>query len=210
MTRRDFIEAGSAILGVPLVLGAVFAALPDGDGAVRLFRQAVDRYMKIREAVERRLPPFEVFDDPQRLQMAVDARSDGIRHARAAARQGDVFTAEVTPLFRARIHRVFSGHAGAVADLLDEMLEEDGQFAPPVVNGPFAWSAAVGTPPAVLAVLPPLPDALQYRFVGADLVLLDVDANLVVDILPGALPVRPRGVRRSTREIERRGLASRS
>ncbi len=210
MTRRDFIEVMSAILGVPLVLGAVFAALPDSDGAVRLFHQAVERYMKIREAVERELMPFEVFDDPQRIEMAADARGDGIRRARAAARQGDVFTAEVTTLFRARIHRVFAGNAGAVAALLEEMEEEDEPLSPPLVNGPFAWAAAVGTPPAVLAVLPPLPEALQYRFVGFDLVLLDVDANLVVDVLPGALPGSGRGVHRSTRSANRRALSRHS
>ena len=31
---------------------------------------------------------------------------------------------------------------------------------------------------------------LQYRFVGLDLLLLDVDANLIVDILPAAVSAR--------------------
>jgi hypothetical protein len=45
------------------------------------------------------------------------------------------------------------------------------------------------TPAVILEALPPLPEELQYRFVGPTLVLLDVHADLVVDILPNALPV---------------------
>jgi hypothetical protein len=41
--------------------------------------------------------------------------------------------------------------------------------------------------PAVLQALPPLPPELQYRMVGCDLVLIDVHADLIVDILPYAL-----------------------
>jgi hypothetical protein len=43
-------------------------------------------------------------------------------------------------------------------------------------------------PGCLLEVLPALPQGLQYRLVGRDLILLDLDANLVVDILPEALP----------------------
>jgi hypothetical protein len=41
-------------------------------------------------------------------------------------------------------------------------------------------------PPAVLAVLPPLPEDIEYRFVGHDLILHDVRTNLVVDVLDDA------------------------
>jgi hypothetical protein len=39
----------------------------------------------------------------------------------------------------------------------------------------------------VLNVLPALPPELQYRFLFRDLALIDVHANLIVDILPEAL-----------------------
>ena len=44
--------------------------------------------------------------------------------------------------------------------------------------------------PGFLWTLPALPEELQYRFVGRDLILLDVHANLVVDILRDAIPIR--------------------
>jgi hypothetical protein len=37
--------------------------------------------------------------------------------------------------------------------------------------------------PALLQALPPLPPELQYRIVDDDLVLIDLRASLVVDIL---------------------------
>jgi hypothetical protein len=43
-------------------------------------------------------------------------------------------------------------------------------------------------PPTMFMALPELPDELQYRFVGRDLVLIDLHANLVVDVLREALP----------------------
>jgi hypothetical protein len=39
----------------------------------------------------------------------------------------------------------------------------------------------------LLDVLPRLPEELEYRFVGRDLILRDVKANLIVDFIPGIL-----------------------
>ena len=38
-------------------------------------------------------------------------------------------------------------------------------------------------PPSLLQSLPPLPEGLEYRFYGRHLILRDVKANIVVDIL---------------------------
>jgi hypothetical protein len=58
------------------------------------------------------------------------------------------------------------------------------------VNGTLDWFSTGATPHVLLEALPELPDELQYRFVGLDLILLDVDANLIVDILPAAVSAR--------------------
>ena len=73
-------------------------------------------------------------------------------------------------------------------------MNEDGERCrPAVVNGRFSWRTAAATPPYVLAVLPTLPGELQYRFVGPDLVLVDIAANFIIDVLPDALDVAPHG-----------------
>jgi hypothetical protein len=42
-------------------------------------------------------------------------------------------------------------------------------------------------PPLLLAELPPLPEEVEYRFVGSDLILRDVQASLIVDFAPRCL-----------------------
>jgi hypothetical protein len=193
MTRRAFLAVASAVAAAPLVVAAsAHGQSRQTDPGLRAFQRSIDKYMHIRAAVERGLPRLETSSDPQHILAAAAARADALGRARADARQGDMFNAEVAALFRAHIHQTFAGRAEAVADLLREM-QEDGPPAPPVVNGAFSWQSAVGTPPSIVAILPPLPDGVQYRFVGAALVLVDVDANLVLDILPDALPVRRAG-----------------
>ena len=44
------------------------------------------------------------------------------------------------------------------------------------------------TPPTLLLNLPKLPEELDYRVVGNNLVLRDVEANLIVDFIPQAIP----------------------
>jgi len=78
-----------------------------------------------------------------------------------------------------------------VADLMEALeadIAPDSEPPPIEINGPFPWAFGVPMPPALLDRLPALPVEVQYRLIVRDLVLVDVDANLVVDILPDALP----------------------
>jgi hypothetical protein len=43
-------------------------------------------------------------------------------------------------------------------------------------------------PPTLLINLPQLPREVAYRIVGHDLVLLDTEARIVVDFIPGVIP----------------------
>lgn len=74
--------------------------------------------------------------------------------------------------------------------LVDEMLDDiiDGA-TPPVVGEAFSWRLGNMMPPTVLHALPELPSALQYRFVAADLVVINIQTNIVVGILCDALPL---------------------
>jgi hypothetical protein len=56
------------------------------------------------------------------------------------------------------------------------------------VNAPYSEGAPLSTvPPNVLAALPQLPEALEYRVVGKHLILRDVKANIIVDFIPNAV-----------------------
>ena len=53
-----------------------------------------------------------------------------------------------------------------------------------VVNGSFPEGGSRSTMPAnVLKILPPLPNGLEYRIVDTHLVLIDLDADIVVDYI---------------------------
>jgi hypothetical protein len=61
------------------------------------------------------------------------------------------------------------------------------------VNQPYPTTIPLVSAPAkLLAELPMLPEALEYRLVDRYFLLRDRDANLIVDVLPGVLPSRTR------------------
>ena len=55
------------------------------------------------------------------------------------------------------------------------------------VNDTAPWILGVTMFPCLVDALPALPPVLQYRIVSRDLVLIDVHASLVVDILTNVL-----------------------
>jgi hypothetical protein len=54
-------------------------------------------------------------------------------------------------------------------------------------NGFLPWEAGPPRWRELFWALPSLPEELEYRLVGGDLVLLDVEARLIVDILVDAI-----------------------
>jgi hypothetical protein len=55
------------------------------------------------------------------------------------------------------------------------------------VNAEYPVDAPLSTmPPTLLQRLPLLPEELEYRFVGPDLILRDKNANIIVDYMRDA------------------------
>jgi hypothetical protein len=160
------------------------------DESLRRFEKNVAAYMTLRADVSRGLPPLKVTADSEEILRATEALADAIRAARPAARAGDVFTNDARPVFLQIIRRTLRENRIPPAALLAELTYDVEPGSPrPAVNGPFPWGRGAIMPGCLIAALPPLPAALQYRFVDRDLVLLDLDADLVVDILTDALPI---------------------
>ena len=77
----------------------------------------------------------------------------------------------------------------AVADVPGGLGEESRPCVPlPEVNSRLTWATSVPIGEALRDMLPQLPIELEYRLAGRALVLVDVSANLVVDVLVDALP----------------------
>jgi hypothetical protein len=194
MTRPTFVGLLPVAVITIMIFGPTASLrLSAEHDAERRFLQSVGKYITLRQQVERLFPPIDISADIDTVHRATDARLAAIRHARAAAQAGDIFHARVADLFRARIRQSFTARGHDASELIDEMNDGHSRWLPAVVNGRFCWEAAAATPAHVIAVLPDLPAELQYRFVGPDLVLVDISASIIVDILPDVLDLSPQG-----------------
>jgi hypothetical protein len=175
-------------IGLLSCAGGVWAQEPD-DNPMRQFESRVAAYVALHRSVERSVPTPRVFTDSAEAEKMFRAMTQAMQAMRASVNEGDVFIAEAAPEFRRRIGDALLAANADLQDLLAEMRDTTLPGArPPVVNETFSWALGNLMPPQVLMALPPLPDELEYRFVGRDLVLIDVHANLVVDVLREALP----------------------
>lgn len=154
---------------------------------LRDFQARVEAYVALHRLLEAGTPPLAVTRDPLEIQLASAALADAIVAARPQARQGDIFTPEVTRILRGRIRTALGP---ASERLLRELYE--GRSARDVRAKVHArdpgGQVPYGVPPALLSALPELPCELRYRIVGRDLALWDEHAALVVDYIPNAFP----------------------
>lgn len=114
-----------------------------------------------------------------------------IEQNRADAKQGDIFDPQISDYFRKQISTALNGPGGkrVMASL---RRAEPVKQANVAINKPYPSGVPLQSmPPTLLMVLPQLPKELEYRIVGRNLVLLDTEPNLVVDILPNAIPAIP-------------------
>jgi hypothetical protein len=182
------------LAALALVVTAATALLPvriEPEAIVvpQSFADAVGAYGQLRLQIEQALPPFQRFSDPRAIEASISARRAAVRAARPGARAGDVFNADTRVAFRALIQNMLSERGYTTDDLIENEPDEGPAEEPSlVVYGPFHWAFGNLMAPSLLDALPQLPAPLQYRLAGRDLVLVDVDANLVIDILRDALP----------------------
>jgi hypothetical protein len=152
------------------------------------FQSRVGHYVDLHRQIEAAGPPIPLAGNWTEVTAAIDGLAARIRTARAGARQGDVFSPEIEAWFRHTLATCLEGTSTNA--YLATLEEEDAKdfVLKPHVNG--RWPEGAPLPsmsPHLLAVLPPLPDELQYRFMNHDLVLWDVHANIIVDFIREAL-----------------------
>jgi hypothetical protein len=157
---------------------------PADDAALAEFSAAVDAYVALHRQLEGPIPTIASSDDPDEIRRAIEALGAKIRGRRSTARRGDIFTPAVARVIHARIH---AGCGGDVDAVHSSAHDEAPPLSRPVVNGHWPGSAMTFMPPSVLCQLPTLPEELEYRFVNRDLVLWDAHADVIVDVMRGAL-----------------------
>ena len=152
------------------------------------FEKRVDGYMKLRKTLVDSVGEL----DPTKSQAEITTRAtklaNSIRTARAQAKQGDLFKPAESALVATLIKQEYSRRADSVRDTREEQQDELPDFVP-TVNQVYPTTYPLATFPAtLLPLLPPLPEQLEYRIVQHYLVLRDIEANVILDVMPNAVP----------------------
>lgn len=171
--------------------GLVWAQAPAFDPntpVAKDFNKRVGDYLKIHKTARGQVHRLKPTNSPSEITHYEHELARRIRRDRAAAKQGDIFTPDIAAQFRQWIGLTMHGPEAA------RIQQTLAHAAPVTIRGlrvNMVYPSAVPlqtTPPSLLLNLPPLPPELDYRVVGHNLVLRDVEANVIVDFIPDAIP----------------------
>jgi len=184
-----------AAMVIALAATQAFAQTPDpGTEAVQAFERATRVYVQMHRRLESQIGPIQLNTTVPELNRIIQELAAAIRAERPDAKQGDFFTPALATELRARIYNALRKNGFTACDVRDHERRDNERWdtidlsrVVLRVNGTFPWVLATAMLPCVIAALPPLSPELQYRIVGDTLVLIDVHASLIVDLLPRAL-----------------------
>lgn len=154
---------------------------------IKEFNDEIAKYLELRRKLRDEINSLSLSSASVDIVNTSDALARAIQRARPRAQAGRFFTPVTSTIVKRRIvDTVRAAHLEPVLAGIDD----DGPIARAViVHLRFPASAQMATmPPSLLMVLPRLPKELEYRIVGTALVLRDVDAALVLDYIPAAIP----------------------
>jgi hypothetical protein len=151
------------------------------------FEERIGEYAALHRRLEGPLPPLKSLA-PRSILLNRRFLSSAIRAARPDAHQGNIFTPQVERMFRGLVAEALEGKnvEALLRDLFDEHPAMH-EFHPGVYDRYPDW-ASHEMPMFLLHRLPALPEDVEYRLIGHDLVLWDAHADSMLDVLPDAIP----------------------
>jgi len=176
-----------AVLAAGAAAGAQPPAVNVDAQILAALSKRIHDYSDLHEKLERTLPPLSKDGPPAGVDAHQRALSTLLQKARPRAEHGDVFGPTARALIRRLLARALSGPDGA--KLRGVIMEDNPGPLRVRVNGRLPDDAPRSTiPTQVLQMLPKLPEAVEYRFLGRRLLLVDTHALIVVDFVDDALP----------------------
>jgi hypothetical protein len=146
------------------------------------FDKRLKDYMSLQKQLSGSLKRLPDRASPQEIDTNQRALGALIQKARADAHQGDIFIPGMQTYIRGVVRRVLSGPDGA--KIKASLMDENPMKVKIEVNGRYPDTIPMSTmPPDILSALPPLPEDVEYRFVGNRLVLLDTKSHVIVDFV---------------------------
>jgi hypothetical protein len=170
-----------AILALTILAGIAQAAEDPQSAIIQDFEKRVSAYVQLHKTAESSLPKLKTTPEEEKISHHQHELARAIRAVRMGAKPGDIFTPQIAGEFRRLIGNAMKADGKDIAASL--------QHSEPVhlhlrVNESYPANIPLqSTPPSLLLNLPKLPQEVEYRIEGRGLVLLDVRANLVVDLI---------------------------
>jgi hypothetical protein len=153
------------------------------------FQNRIKAYLKIHNDAEAKVPNLKSTDDPKEVHGREEALGKTIASMRAGAQPGELFAKEYQPYFVKIVQDDFRQRSAADRKALVHELPKTVKID---INMVYPTVLPLETfPPVLLRKLPDLPPELEYRIVGRNLILRDVKANIIVDILRNVVPTIP-------------------
>jgi hypothetical protein len=154
------------------------------------FRERVEAYLKLRDDITKKVPEVRETGDPAKISAREKALGEAIARARAGAKPGDIFGADMSAHLKRILAEDWKSRSAADRKALFEELPAGLRLE---INRPYPTTLPLVSVPAnLLAMLPMLPEELEYRLVDRYFLLRDRDANLIIDLLPDVRPARNR------------------
>jgi hypothetical protein len=152
------------------------------------FKKRVDGYMKLRGEITKKIPEVKETGDPAKIHARETALGAAIAKARVNAKPGDILGADMSVHFKRILAEDWKSRSPADRKALFNELPKGVKIN---INHPYPTVLPlVSVPPKLLAMLPMLPETLEYRLIDRYFLLRDRDANLVIDSLSDVLPQR--------------------
>jgi hypothetical protein len=155
--------------------------------AVADFQARLKVYADLHNTLEKTLPALPKETNPTVIDKHERALEALLKEHRKTAKRGDIFGPEMEALIRRTLTQIFRGAEGA--KLKSTIMDENPSVLKLAVNARYPDEIPLSTmPPQVLAMLPKLPEELEYRFIGHRLILLDLHSHTVADYIENVLP----------------------
>jgi len=169
------------------------------------FEREIEEYKDLHKELVHRIPNVGPNATAEQIAAHRDKMTRGIQAERRSAKRGEIFKPSVEAAFRRIIGRELASPER------EQVVKEMKQGNPTVENVPNQANPALehteavrvavnaayndhapfsSMPPTLLLKLPQLPEEVRYRFVGRDLILLDSEANVILDFVKDAVPDR--------------------
>jgi hypothetical protein len=183
---------------VAVAFGLAIAADAAPTSSLASFTEAAEAYAKLHREAAGELAGLPKKAEAGQIAAHQKELATRIVAARRRAGPGDVFVVAARPALRQMLREALSQQPAAKEkEIATGNPVHEGVSVPLRVNSRYPDGAPrSNVPTTVLARLPKLPRELEYRFVGDHLVLLDVDAQVIVDFMarsgdPAPPRVRP-------------------